>query len=459
MNREERMASERMLPLMISMSIPTVLAQLVNLLYSVVDRIYIGHIPEIGSDALAGIGITSSIIILISAFAQFVSGGGAARAAIALGKGERRRAELLISNGFSLLILFSVLCMVAVYSVKTPLLRLIGASDQTFGYAAEYLNVYLIGTFFVQVTVGLNSFITAQGRSGIAMWSVVIGALLNIVLDPIFIFVFDMGVGGAALATVLSQASSALWILYFLFSKRATLRIRPALMKPSLPIIGSILSLGVAPFVMASTESFVGFVLNSGLQSYGGDIYVSALTVMQSAMQIVSVPLSGFTQGVMPIISYNFGAGNKARVKEAFRILVTVMFSVNLLLFLVMILFPRAVASVFASDPLLVETVGQIMPLFLAGMTIFGLQRACQNTFVSLGQAKISLFIALLRKIILLIPLALLLPLIVEPPVMGVFLAEPLADGIAAITCTVIFYFVFRGVLSKMPDRKENATT
>jgi len=349
--------------------------------------------------------------------------------------------------------------MVAVYSVKTPLLRLIGASDQTFGYAAEYLNVYLIGTFFVQVTVGLNSFITAQGRSGIAMWSVVIGALLNIVLDPIFIFVFDMGVGGAALATVLSQASSALWILYFLFSKRATLRIRPALMKPSLPIISSILSLGVAPFVMASTESFVGFVLNSGLQSYGGDIYVSALTVMQSAMQIVSVPLSGFTQGVMPIISYNFGAGNKARVKEAFRILVTVMFSVNLLLFLVMILFPRAVASVFASDPLLVETVGQIMPLFLAGMTIFGLQRACQNTFVSLGQAKISLFIALLRKIILLIPLALLLPLIVEPPVMGVFLAEPLADGIAAITCTVIFYFVFRGVLSKMPDRKENATT
>ncbi|MBQ9117207.1 MAG: MATE family efflux transporter, partial [Clostridia bacterium] len=441
MDREQRLAGERMLPLIFSMSLPTIVAQFINLLYSIVDRIYIGHIPEIGSDALAGIGLTSSILILISAFAQFVSGGGAPRAAIALGRGERDRAEKILSNGFSMLIFFSVLCIAVTYAVKMPVLKLIGASEDTIGYAVEYLDIYLIGTFFVQVTVGLNTFITAQGRSEIAMLSVLIGALANIILDPIFIFGFGMGVAGAALAMVLSQLLSAIWILCFLFSGRASLRIRPKLMKPDLRIIGSILSLGIAPFVMASTESFVGFVLNGGLQKYGGDIYVSALTVMQSSMQIVGVPLSGFTQGVTPIISYNYGAGNKKRVKEAFRISLTVMFTFNFVMILAMVLFPRAVASIFASDPELIDTVGRVMPMFLAGMLIFGLQRACQNTFVALGQAGISLFIAMLRKILLLIPLAIALPYFVQPPVYGVYLAEPIADAVAAITCTVIFFF------------------
>lgn len=451
MNREERLASGKMLPLIFSMSLPAIVAQFINLLYSIVDRIYIGHIPEIGSDALAGIGLTSSIIILISSFAQFVSGGGAPRAAIALGKGDRQKAEKILSNGFSMLIFFSVLCIAVTYAVKEPLLRLIGASDVTFGYAAQYLDIYLIGTFFVQVTVGLNTFITAQGRSGVAMISVLIGAISNIILDPIFIFALDMGVAGAALATVISQGISAAWILYFLFSpKKATLRIKPRLMKPELAIIGSILSLGIAPFVMASTESFVGFVLNSGLQNYGGDIYVSALTVMQSAMQIVSVPLSGFIQGITPIISYNYGAGNKKRVAEAIRITFMVMVTFNLVMFLLMILFPKTVAAVFASDMELIETVGNVMPMFLAGMTIFGLQRSCQTAFVALGQAGISLFIALLRKIILLIPLAIILPNFVEPKVYGVYLAEPIADAAAAITCTVIFIFVFRKVMKKL---------
>ena len=453
-DREQRLATEPMLRLILSMSLPTIMAQLINLLYSVVDRIYIGHIPEIGSDALAGIGITSSIIILIAAFAQFVSGGGAPRAAIALGQGDRERAERLLANGFSLLILFTVLCMTGTYLVKDPVLWLIGASENTFGYASEYLNIYLVGTFFVQVTVGLNSFITAQGRSGIAMLSVLIGAVINIVLDPIFIFGLGMGVAGAALATVIAQGVSAAWILRFLFSDRASLRIRPSMMKPEAAIIGSILSLGIAPFVMASTESLVGFVLNSGLRSYGGDIHVSALTVMQSAIQIVSVPLSGFTQGVTPIISYNFGAGNKARLKEAFRIMVSVMFVFNFVSYLLMMLFPRAVAGVFASDPALIDVVGQVMPMFLAGMTIFGLQRACQNTFVALGQARISLFIALLRKVILLVPLALLLPRWVTPAANGVYLAEPIADGTAAILCTTIFAIVFGRILKGMrsPD-------
>lgn len=440
-----------MLPLIFSMSLPAIAAQFINLLYSIVDRIYIGHIPEVGSNALAGIGLTSSIIILISAFAQFVSGGGAPRAAIALGRGEREKAEKILSNGFSMLIFFSVVCITVTYAVKTPLLWLIGASEDTFTYAVQYLDIYLIGTFFVMVTVGLNTFITAQGRSGIAMISVLIGAISNIILDPILIFALGMGVAGAALATVISQGISAVWILCFLLSpKKATLRIKPRLMKPELRIIGSILSLGIAPFVMASTESFVGFVLNSGLQKYGGDIYVSALTVMQSAMQTVGVPLSGFIQGITPIISYNYGAGNKKRVGEAIRITFIVMTSFNLVMFLAMILFPETVAAIFASDTVLIETVGKVMPMFLAGMTIFGLQRSCQTAFVALGQAGISLFIAMLRKIILLIPLALLLPNFIEPKVYGVYLAEPIADALAATTCTVIFIFVFRKVMKKI---------
>ena len=451
MNREEKLAKGKMLPLIFSMSLPAIVAQFINLLYSIVDRIYIGHIPEIGSDALAGIGLTSSIIILISAFAQFVSGGGAPRAAIALGKGDREQAEKILSNGFSMLIFFSVLCVSVTYAVKTPLLWLIGASEDTVVYAEQYLNIYLIGTFFVQASVGLNTFITAQGRSGIAMISVLIGAIANIVLDPIFIFGLNMGVSGAALATVISQGISAAWVLFFLFSPKATLQIKPRFMIPDAAIIGSILSLGIAPFVMASTESFVGFVLNSGLQKYGGDIYVSALTVMQSAMQAVGVPLSGFIQGVTPIISYNYGAGNKKRIKEAIRITFAVMTSFNLVMFLAMIIFPEAVASIFASDKELIATVGSIMPMFLAGMTIFGLQRSCQTAFVALGQAGTSLFIALLRKIILLIPLALILPNFIEPKVNGVFLSEPIADATAAITCTVIFIFTFRRVMKKLP--------
>lgn len=451
MNREERLATGKMLPLIFSMSLPAIVAQLINLLYSIIDRIYIGHIPGIGSDALAGIGLTSSIIILISAFAQFVSGGGAPRAAIALGSGDREKAEKILSNGFSLLIFFTVLCIGVTYAIKTPVLYAIGASDTTFVYASQYLDVYLLGTFFVQVTVGLNTFITAQGRSGVAMMSVLIGAIINIALDPLFIFVFDMGVAGAAWATVIAQAVSALWVLVFLFSKtRATLTIRPRLMLPDIRIIGSILSLGIAPFVMASTESFVGFVLNSGLQNYGGDIYVSALTVMQSCMQMVSIPLSGFTQGLTPIISYNYGAKNKERIKDAVKISFVVMVSFNFILIMTMILFPKAVASVFASDPVLIDTVGRVMPLFLAGMTIFGFQRACQNTFVALGQARISLFIALLRKIILLIPLAIILPYFVRPQVYGVYLAEPIADATAAIICTVIFVFVIRKVMREL---------
>ena len=444
---EERLGTERMLPLVFKMALPAVAAQFVNLLYSIVDRIYIGHIPGIGTDALAGVGVTTSLIILISSFSAIVGGGGAPLAAIALGQGDRVRAGKILGNGFVLLILFTLLTSVIAYTFMEPILLLTGASENTLEYAVDYLSIYLLGTIFVEISTGLNSFINAQGRPAIAMFSVLIGALLNIILDPIFIFWFDMGVKGAALATVLSQACSAVWVVSFLFSRRASLPLEKRYMGLDRKIILSILALGVSPFIMASTESLVGFVLNSSLKEFG-DIYISALTILQSSMQFASVPLTGFAQGFVPIISYNFGHGDKQRVKDCFRIVLVTMFSFNLILMLFMILFPSTVASAFTSDARLIETVRWTMPVFLGGMTIFGLQRACQNMFVALGQARISIFIALLRKAILLIPLALILPNFMG--VTGVYAAEAISDATAAICCTLLFFWQFPKILGKI---------
>ena len=443
---EEKLGTESMLPLILKMALPAIAAQIVNLLYNLVDRIYIGHITGVGTDALAGVGLTSSIIILISAFSSIVSGGGAPLAAIALGKGDRDKAERILGNGFVMLAAFSLITSSLSYAYMKPILIINGASDATIGYSIDYLSIYLAGTVFVQIAVGLNMFINSQGRSGIAMCSVLIGAILNIILDPLFIFALNMGVKGAAVATVISQACSAAWVLVFLTSDKATLRLSYKYMKPDLKTIGSIFSLGVSPFVMASTESFVGLVLNSGLSRFG-DIHVSALAIMQSAMQVVSVPLSGFAQGVVPILSYNYGHRNSSRVRQGFRISLMFMFVLNFTATLIMMLFPSAVASVFSDDIRLIALVGQVMPVFLAGMLIFGLQRACQNTFVALGQAKISLFIALLRKVLLLIPLALILPNFMG--VMGIYTAEAVADGTAAIICTIIFSILFPRILKR----------
>lgn len=443
---EKRLGTDRMLPLVFRMALPAVAAQIVNLLYSLVDRIYIGHIPGIGTDALAGIGVTSSVIILISAFSSIVGSGGAPLAAIALGQGDRERAGRILGNGFVLLCLFTVVTSAAVYAFMEPLLLAIGASERTLGYAVDYLSVYLLGTLFVEVSVGLNSFINTQGRPAIAMWSVVIGAVLNIVLDPLFIFVLGMGVKGAAVATVVSQACSAWWVVHFLTSREASLRLERRHLRPDKRVILSTLALGVSPFIMASTESLVGFVLNSSLKAYG-DIYISALAIMQSAMLAVSVPLTGFAQGFIPIVSYNYGHGDRQRVKDCFRIVLGVMFGFNLLLVLFMVLCPHLVAAAFTTDAALVDAVERTMPVFLAGMTIFGLQRACQNMFVALGQAKVSVFIALLRKVILLVPLALLLPRWMG--MMGVFAAEGISDATAAVCCTLIFAWQFPRILRR----------
>ena len=444
---EERLGTAPMLPLIFKMALPSVAAQIVNLLYNLIDRIYIGHIPHIGTDALAGVGVTTSIVILVTAFSSIVGGGGAPLAAISLGQGNRQRAGLILGNGCFLLLCFTVVIMAAVYAFMSRILLVTGASEVTLPYAVDYLSVYLLGTVFVQVSTGLNTFISAQGRPAIAMWSVIIGAFLNLVLDPIFIFFFDMGVKGAAVATVISQACSALWILRFLTSKEASLPIEKRYLKPRKEIVLSVVGLGLSPFVMASTESLVGFVLNGSLKHFG-DIYVSALAIMQSAMMLVGVPIVGFSQGFVPIMSYNYGHGFKDRVKECCKIVTMVMFSFNFLMVLFMICCPRVIASVFTTDPRLIDTVVHAMPLFLIGMTIFGLQRAFQTMFVSLGQAKISIFIALLRKVFLLVPLALLLPRWFG--VNGVFYAESFSDGFAACCCTALFLYHFPRILRRM---------
>lgn len=455
MASDEKLGTESMLRLIFKMALPSVAAQLVNLLYGIIDKIYIGHIEGIGQAALAGVGVTSSIIMLVAAFSSLVGGGGSPLASIELGRGNVKGAKKILNSGFVMLLFFAFLCSTVPYLVMDPVLRFAGASDITLVYAKEYLSVYLIGTVFVMISTGLNMFISCQGRPGIAMMSVVIGALVNTILDPVFIFALDMGVKGAAVATVISQALSAFWVLSFLFSKKTVIALDFKEMKPDFSVIGRISALGISPFVMASTESLVGFALNSQLRTYGSDIHVSALTVMQSAMQMVSVPIAGFTQGIIPVLSYNYGHKRNDRVKECFKITLAVVFSVNLIGMLFMILCPSLIGRMFTDDIGVINTVREYMPIFLLGMTIFGLQRTCQNTFVALGQTKVSLFIALLRKIILLVPLAYLLPMFMG--VVGVYSAEAIADALSATLCTVIFIITFRRILHRnVSDVAEN---
>lgn len=449
----ELFESMPMLPLMFRMALPSILAQLVNMLYSMVDRIYIGHIAGVGTKALAGVGVCNTVILLISAFAQFTGGGGAPLAAIEMGRGNHDRAEKMLGNGCLLLLILTAVLMVPVYLFMEPILYATGASAGTIGYAKSYLSIYLAGTLAVMLTIGLNPFINAQGHPGTAMVSVLIGAVLNIVLDPLFIFVFGMGVSGAALATVLSQTVSAVWILMFLLSPRAKLRLKKKNLRPEGALLKSIAALGVSPFVMAGTESIIGLVMNRGLARYG-DIYVSALTIMQSCMQIYTVPSNGFTQGASPVVSYNYGHGNGKRVKEGFHVIFAVMTTINLVMTLWMILQPGLFAGIFTSDPELKETVCRVMPLFLAGMTVFGMQRACQTMFIALNQPGVSLFIALLRKIFLLVPLALILPHWFG--VMGIYGAEAVADALAAVCCIFIFMHRFSKIMQNMQKQPEN---
>lgn len=433
--------------LMVRMAVPGIIAQVINILYSIIDRIYIGHIPGVGADALTGVGLTFPIITFVSAFAMIVGAGGAPLAAIALGKKDRGEAEKILGTGVFLLACFAAGIMVVFYLWKRPLLRMFGASDATIGYSDAYISIYLIGTISVLLYMGLNQYIIAQGKSVTAMFSVGIGAVLNLILDPVFIFVFGLGVQGAAIATVLSQTASALWVVRTLTNKNASLTLRPALIRPRKKEIQEITALGVSPFIMSSTESLISIVINRGLSMYGGDLYVGSFTIIQSIMQMISAPVQGFTQGVQPIISYNYGAGQYDRVRSTYRRMIGTTFLFVLLATLSTILFPTVFAGMFTNEAPLITLVGQVMPVFMLGMLVFGLQNGIQPTFVALGQAKISLFIAVLRKIILLIPLAIILPH--RFGVMGVYYAEPISDTLSAATATTLFLVNINRILRR----------
>lgn len=445
--REEAMRSAPIPSLILKLALPAIMAQAINILYNIIDRMYIGHIPEIGEMALAGVGVTFPIILLISAFSQLIGAGGAPLAAIALGNGNRRKAEEMLSTGFFTLILIAIALTVLFQIIKHPVLMAFGAGEETVGYAEDYLSIYLMGTIFVQMALGMNPFITCQGRSGTAMLSVLIGAVMNLILDPVFIFLFGMGVEGAAVATVISQAVSTVWVIGFLSSSKSGIRLSLQRPRIQLSLLGKIAALGVSPFIMQFTECLINIVFNSQLKRHGGDLYVGSMTIMQSVMQILFVLTAGLNQGVQPIISYNYGAAQYDRVKKAYRINFASSISIMLVLTCLVMVWPGLLARMFTDDRELLDIVTRHMPVFVCGMTVFGIQNAAQCAFVGLGQAKISLFLACLRKVFLLIPLAWILPNFLG--VSGVYIAEPISDVLSASTAGILFLLNINKILDK----------
>lgn len=439
--------------LLAQLAVPAVVAQVINLLYNIVDRIYIGHMPDVGKDALTGVGLFMPILMLINAFAMLAGAGGAPRAAIAMGRKDINNAEKIIANCFTLLLCFAVVLTAVFYFTAPMLLRFFGASDVTLPYALDYARIYILGSVCVLVVMGMNPFITTQGFAKISMMTTVIGAIINIILDPIFIFLFDMGVKGAALATVLSQGVGALWILKFLTGGQTMLRLKKENMRPDGKVIGPCLALGVSTFVMLSTESLLSMSFTSSLAKYGGDLAVGAMTIITSTSQLVTMPLQGICQGGQPIISYNFGAGNHDRVRKAFGLQFGICVGYTVLFWAMLMLIPGVFVSIFNNDPSLVEYTSWAMRIYMAGIFSMGFQLACQQSFMALGQAKISLLMACLRKIILLIPLIFMLPLFFEDKVFGVFLAEPVSDIIAAAVTTIMFFSQLRKILERGPAR------
>ena len=438
-SQENQLGTAPIGKLLFTLAVPAITAQVVNMLYNIVDRIYIGHIPEIGTAALTGVGITFPIITLISAFSSLIAMGGAPRASIAMGAHHPERAEQIMGNCLTALLGLSVVLTALFLLFLEPILWAFGASSNTIGYAMEYMGVYVWGTVFVQISLGMNMFITSQGFAKTSMFTVVIGAALNIALDPVFIFVFDMGVRGAAIATVLSQAVSAVWVMLFLTGRRTTLKIRARCMVLRWKVLLPVLALGVSPFIMQSTESLLSVVLNTSLLKYGGDVAVGAYTVIASIMQVINLPLQGLTQGAQPITSFNYGAGNMDRVRKSVRLLLTCCLTYSCLFWLCIMLIPQVFIGIFSSDPELMDTAVWAARIFLFGCFAFGAQTGFQQSFLALGQAKVSLLLALLRKIVLLIPLIYLLPLFFPDKLFGVFVAEPIADILAASTTTLSF--------------------
>ena len=446
--------------LLLKLAIPTIAAQLINMLYNLVDRVYIGHIPEIGALALTGLGVCMPILLIVSAFAALVGAGGAPRASIFMGKGDHEKAEKTVGNCFTMLLIIAAILTTILLVFGEDLLLVFGASENTIPYAKSYIQIYAIGTVFVQVTLGMNLFITAQGFTRTSMISVLIGAITNIILDPIFIFGFHLGVRGAALATIISQAISCTWVLSFLFGKKTTLKITRKNMKLDRKIILPAMTLGTATFIMQASESIVSVCFNSSLLKYGGDIAVGAMTILLSIMQFAMLPLQGLGQGAQPIISYNYGAGNKERVKKAFKclLLVSVIFSTSLWAFVM--LAPRVFASMFSGDPALLDFTAKVIRIYALCIGIFGVQIACQLTFTAIGEAKSSIIVAVMRKFILLLPLIYIMPAIMRSnQTIAVYMAEPIADFISVVFTAILFYFQFRKAIANMKKPTGAAAT
>ena len=442
--------------LLLKLALPTVTAQIINMLYNIVDRIYIGHIPEIGEAALTGVGVCMPLIMIVTAFSAFAAYGGAPRTSIYMGQGDHDSAEKTLGNCFAVQFIISVLLTAALLLWNRDFLMAFGASDKTIGYGVEYMNIYAIGTIFVQMTLGMNAFITAQGFARTGMFSVLIGAVANIVLDPIFIFGFNMGVAGAAWATIISQAMSCAWVLLFLCGKKTHLRLRVKYMRLSRKIVLPSLALGLSSFIMQASESIISICFNSSLQSYGGDIAVGAMTILTSVMQFAMLPLQGLGQGAQPIISYNYGARNPERVKAAFKLLLKSSLVYSTLLWALVMLFPQAFAAMFTSSETLMAFTQKALRIYMACLLLFGIQIACQMTFTSLRNAKASILVAVMRKFILLIPLIYIMPLLFSADkTTAVYMAEPVADFIAVTFTAIFFTFQFKKALKGISGKRE----
>ena len=444
MENKEFLGTESVGKLLFKLAVPTVIAQIINMLYNIVDRIYIGHMPGNGSLALTGVGVCMPIILIVSAFAALVSSGGAPRASISMGQGKYDKAESILGECFFLQVIISVILTIVLLVFGRSFLLAFGASENTIEYATSYMRIYALGTIFVQLTLGMNAFITAQGFAKTGMLTVLIGAVCNIVLDPIMIFVLNQGVSGAALATIISQGISTIWVLSFLKSNKSNIRLKKEYMTLEKDVIVPCVTLGLATFIMQASESIISVCFNSSLQRYGGDIAVGAMTILSSVMQLAMLPMQGIGQGAQPIASYNFGAKNKARVKETFKWLLVSSLVYSTLLWLFIMTCPKLFASIFSPDA------ANALRIYCAALFLFGIQIACQMIFVSIGNAVDSIIVAVLRKFVLLIPLIYIVPHFVSDATTGVFLAEPIADALAVAFTATLFFFEFRKALKKL---------
>lgn len=453
-DNKEMLGSAPIGKLLFRLALPTVVAQLVNMLYNIVDRIYIGHMPEVGDLALTGVGVCMPIILIVSAFAALVSSGGAPRASIFMGKKDMESAERTLGGCFGLQVIVSLVLTVVLLIWNRDLLLAFGASQNTIEYATSYMSIYAIGTLFVQLTLGMNAFISAQGFTKISMLSVIIGAVANIALDPLFIYGLNMGVRGAALATVLSQALSCLWVVSFLRSQKTLLRLRKKNLIPSPKIVLPCIALGSATFIMQASESVISICFNSSLLEYGGDIAVGAMAILTSVMQFAMLPPQGIAQGAQPILSYNYGAGNAERVKKTYKMLLTVCLTYSVVLWIAVMAMPRVFVSIFTPDAALIDFAASALRIYFAGMVLFGIQIACQMTFVSLGNAPSSILVAVVRKFVLLLPLIYIMPHLVSDATTGVYMAEPVADILAVTFTAVLFVFQFKKALKKIEQQE-----